>query len=198
MVFPRFGSAAKAWEDGAAPMFEGWDNYFVLTGTASGGLIGLLFVVITLTSGIDRGRALKASEVYMTPNLVHFAVVLVSSALVLAPRLSPQLTAVILAGAALSGLGNAARTCRGIADFAKSGNPPHWSDMPLYGFAPGALYVCLLGVAAAIWTQASIAATALAVLAMALMLLAIRNAWDLITWMAPGPPPDAAAPPGAG
>ena len=54
-------------------------------------------------------------------------------------------------------------------------------------------------VAAAIWTQASAwAATALAALLMALMLLAIRNAWDLITWMAPGAPPDAAAPPGAG
>jgi hypothetical protein len=32
---------------------------------------------------------------------------------------------------------------------------------------------------------------------MVLMLLAIRNAWDLITWMAPGPPPGSAAPPPA-
>ena len=60
-------------------MFEGWDNYFVLTGTASGGLIGLLFVVVTLTSGLERGRALRASGIYMTPTLVHFAVVLVSA-----------------------------------------------------------------------------------------------------------------------
>jgi hypothetical protein len=179
-------------------MFEGWDNYFVLTGTASGGLIGLLFVVITLTAGIERSRALKASETFMTPNLVHFAVALVSSGLALAPRLPPRLTALILAGAALSGLGNAVRTCQGILAFARSGSAPHWSDMPLYSFAPGALYVMLLGVAAAIWLQASFAASALAVLVMSLMLIAIRNAWDLITWMAPGPPPGADAPPPTG
>jgi hypothetical protein len=178
-------------------MFEGWDNYFVLTGTAAGGLIGLLFVVITLTAGFERSRALKGSEIYMTPNLVHFAIVLVASAVVLAPRVPPRVMALILAGAALSGLGNAVRTCLGIRDFAQNGSPPHWSDMPLYGVAPGVLYVLLLGVAAAIWLQASFAAAALAAFLMVLMLLSIRNAWDLITWMAPGPPPSADAPPPA-
>ena len=177
-------------------MFEGWDNFFVLVGTASGGLIGLLFVVITLTAGIDRNRALKASGVYMTPNVVHFAVTLVASALVLAPRISTRVDALILAGAALAGLSNAIRTCLGVAAFAREGDsPPHWSDMPLYGFAPGVIYVLLLGVAVAIWLGAAFAPFALAALLMVLMLLAIRNAWDLITWMAPGPPPGAATPP---
>jgi hypothetical protein len=180
-------------------MFEGWDNYFVLTGTASGGLIGLLFVVITLTAGIERNRALQASGIYMTPNLVHFAVVLVASALVLAPRLSPRVTALVLAGAALAGFANAIRTCLGIAALGREqDHTPHWSDMPLYGHAPGALYVLLLGVAAAIWLQAPVAPFALAALVIILMLLAIRNAWDLITWMAPGPPPGSDAPPPTG
>lgn len=176
-------------------MFEGWDNYFVLTGTAAGGLIGLLFVVVTLTAGFERSRALRGSEIYMTPNLVHFAVVLVASALVLAPRVPARVMALILAGAALAGLSNAVRTCLGIMDFAQNGNPPHWSDLPLYGVAPGVLYLILLVVAAAIWLQASFAAAAMAVFVIVLMLLAIRNAWDLITWMAPGPPPQSAAPP---
>ena len=176
-------------------MFEGWDNYFVLIGTASGGLIGLLFVVITLTSGLDRNRALKASGVYMTPNVVHFAVTLVASALVLAPRLSLRMNALILGGAALAGLSNAIRTCLGVAAFAREpGAPPHWSDLPLYGLAPGVLYLLLLGDAAAIWVGASFAPFMLAALLMVLMLLAIRNAWDLITWIAPGVPPDVKPP----
>ena len=178
-------------------MFEGWDNYFVLTGTASGGLIGLLFVVVTLTSGLDRGRALRASGIYMTPTLVHFAVVLVSSALVLAPRLSLRMTALILAGAALSGLANAVRTCLGIVAFAKEGSKLHWSDMPLYGGAPALLDVAIVGVAAGVWNGWASAPAALAALLMVLMLVAIRNAWDLITWIAPGVPPDEAAPPGS-
>ena len=32
-------------------MFAGWNNYFMLLGAASGSLIGLLFVVVTLTAG---------------------------------------------------------------------------------------------------------------------------------------------------
>ena len=179
-------------------MFEGWDNYFVLTGTAAGGLIGLLFVVITLTSGLDRSRALRASGIYMTPNVVHFAVTLVASALVLAPRMSMHVDALILAGAALAGLSNAIRTCHGIVGFAReSGATPHWSDMPLYGLAPGVLYMLLLSDAGAIWVGAAFAPFLLAALLMILMLLAIRNAWDLITWIAPGVPESEAKPPPA-
>ncbi len=42
-------------------MFEHWDSYYILVGSASGALIGLLFVVATLQSGRDpeasaRGR----------------------------------------------------------------------------------------------------------------------------------------------
>ena len=33
-------------------MFDGWDNYFVLLGTAAAGLIGLLFVVVTHSAGV--------------------------------------------------------------------------------------------------------------------------------------------------
>jgi hypothetical protein len=179
-------------------MFEGWSDYFVLIGTASGGLIGLLFVVITLTSGLDRGRALRASGIYMTPNVVHFAVTLVASALVLAPRVSTRVDALILGGAALAGLANAVRTCLGIAAFAKEpGAPPHWSDMPLYGYAPGVLYVLLVANTVAIWFGQAFAPFALASLLMALMLLAIRNAWDLITWIAAGVP-GSEPPPAAG
>jgi hypothetical protein len=172
-------------------MFEGWDNYFVLLGTAAGGLIGLLFVVITLTSGLDRDRALRASGIYMTPNVVHFAVTLVVSAMVLAVRVSTRVDALILAGAALAGLANAVRTSLGIRAFTReSGSSPHWSDLPAYGFAPGLIYVLLVGVAAAVWVGAAFAPFALAGLLMILMLLAIRNAWDLITWIAAGVPGD--------
>ena len=78
-------------------MFEGWDNYFVLLGTAAAGLIGLLFVVVTLTTGLDRSRALRAGGIYMTPIAVHFGVVLSISACTLVPRLTPPQLADLLA-----------------------------------------------------------------------------------------------------
>ena len=169
-------------------MFAGWENYFMLLGAAAGGLIGLLFVVVTLTAGLERSRALRASEIYLTPTLVHFAVTLVSSAVAVAPRVNPRVAAVILAVAALAGLANAVRTCLGIYEFSKGDNPPHWSDIWCYGGAPGAIYVGLIGTSAAAWMGWPLAVGAGAALLMILMLVAIRNAWDLITWMAPRGP----------
>jgi hypothetical protein len=32
-------------------MFQGWDTFFFLIGSSAGALIGLMFVVITLTAG---------------------------------------------------------------------------------------------------------------------------------------------------
>jgi hypothetical protein len=175
-------------------VFEGWDNYFVLMGTASGGLIGLLFVVVTLTAGFDRSKALRGQAIYMTPTMVHFAATLAISAIVLAPKLQPHLAAILIGGAILAGGGNAARTCLGIVGLHRNRNdPPHWSDFWCYGAAPIGVYLALAAAAAGLWNGAPRAVDALAALLLTLLLVAIRNAWDLITWIAPGPPPGSAA-----
>ena len=94
----------------------------------------------------------------------------------------------ILGVATIVGLFNAARTCLGIYEFAKGGEPPHWSDIWCYGGAPAAIYLGLLGCATGVWFHIQLAVGAGAALLMILMLVAIRNAWDLITWMAPRGP----------
>jgi len=167
-------------------MFEGWDNFFVLLGTAAAGLIGLLFVVVTLTTGLDRSRALRAGGIYMTPIAVHFGTVLSISACTLAPRLTAPQLAVLIAVFAVLGFSAAMRTCFGIVDFHKSADPPHWSDFWGYGAAPASAYLLLEATAAGIWRGGNWAPYLLAAVLLALLLVAIRNAWDLLTWMAPG------------
>ena len=177
-------------------MFEGWDNYFVLLGTASGGLIGLLFVVVTLTTSLDRSRALRAGGIYMTPIAAHFGVVLSISACTVVPRLTlPQLAVLI---AVFTGLGFSAsmRTCFGIVDFHKNADPPHWSDFWGYGAAPAIAYLLFETAAVGVWRGAVWAPYLLAATMLVLLLVAIRNAWDLITWMAPARPQPPAPPPG--
>ena len=170
-------------------MFQGWTEYFVLLGTASAGLIGLLFVVVTLTSGQDRSRALWAAGIYMTPIAVHFGVVLSISATTLVPRLTlPQIAGLIAMFAAL-GLAAATRTCLAIFELRSKPDPPHWSDFWGYGAGPAALYLLLEAAAVSVWLNVAWAAYLLAALLLILLLAAIRNAWDLITWMAPARPP---------
>jgi hypothetical protein len=167
-------------------MFEGWTDYFVLLGTAAAGLIGLLFVVVTLTTGLERSRALRAGGVYMTPIAIHFGVVLSISAITLVPRLTAVEAAALLALFAALGFSGATRTCFGIVDFHKGGSPPHWSDFWGYGAAPAAGDL-LLGIAAyGVWRGDGWALYLLAAVLLVILLVSIRNAWDLLTWMAPG------------
>jgi hypothetical protein len=126
---------------------------------------------------------------------LHFAAVLSISAITMVPALTPPEVAGLIALIALAGLAAATRTCLGILGIRTSDNPPHWSDFWGYGAGPAALYVSILGVASAIWLRAAAATYALAALLLILLLLAIRNAWDLITWMAPKGGADPPAPP---
>ena len=71
-------------------MFDGWGDFYFLTGSAAGGLIGLLFVVMTLTSNMERSTVLVGTSLYTSPVLLHFALVLVLSAAALAPAFTPH------------------------------------------------------------------------------------------------------------
>jgi hypothetical protein len=165
--------------------FHGWDSYYFMIGSAGAGLIGLFFVVVTLTQGFDRDRALRGASLYMTPSLIHFAVVLSVSEVAVAPGLPIAVTAGLFGLAALVGFGNAVWATFGIGLRRLGPEAPHWSDLWLYGVAPSAIYAGLLVAAAGLCQHASWAVYANAALLLALLLVGVRNAWDLITWMAP-------------
>jgi hypothetical protein len=166
-------------------MFEGWDSYFLLIGGAAGALIGLLFVVASLPSGIERETRMRGASLFMTPIVFHFAVVVVVSGIALAPKVSASHAAWLLAAAAAVGAAHLAYVVKGIASPAPPA-APHWSDLWCYGVAPFLIYLCLGGSAWAVGNQASWAPDAVAAAGLLLLLIGIRNAWDLVTWLAPG------------
>jgi hypothetical protein len=51
--------------------------------------------------------------------------------------------------------------------------------------APAAIYVALGGACVALWLQVGWAPIALGGLLLLLLLVGIRNAWDLVVWIAP-------------
>lgn len=171
---------------GATGVFEGWSDFYLVTGTAAATLIGLLFVIVSLSESRDRAQLLRATSIYMTPTALHFAVVLTISAMALAPpRLAVAVRLLVVGVAALTGLGNAVWACLGMSRWTSGAAPPHWSDFWLYGAAPTVLYLALSAAAVALGARASWACGATAITLLALLLLGIRNAWDLVTWMAP-------------
>ena len=85
-------------------MFHGWENFFYLIGSAAGALIGIMFIVITLTAGHEPRRVSRGAPVYVTPIVFHFAVVLVVSATSEVPGLTLPAVAVLLGASAIAGL----------------------------------------------------------------------------------------------
>jgi hypothetical protein len=174
-------------------VFEHWDSFYLLVGGAAGSLIGLLFIVATLSAGRrDADSALRGASIYMTPIVQHLGVVLVISALAAAPGLSGEDTALILAAGGLVSLVSSGRVIWHL-QIAKSLTAPHWSDIWWYGVAAFLADLTLAGSAAAFWlVSPAWAARGVAVALVTILLIAIRNAWDLVTWIsAKGPSPGA-------
>ena len=85
-------------------MFEGWSNFFITTGAAGGTLVGLLFVVVTLGSGLPTARKLDIAHASLTPALYSFASVLLQSMVVLVPWQSNLPSGVIFIVIGIGGL----------------------------------------------------------------------------------------------
>lgn len=164
-------------------MFHDWDNFYLLVGSAAAALIGLLFVVVTLTSSLEKQSASTGASVYMTPTVFHFGVVLVLSGLALAPGVAPLATGQGVGFAAVAGMVYAGFVAVWIHQ-KKVSPTPHWSDFWWYGVAPLVLYLGL-AIDGVVLTDGRHGTAAMAASLMALLLVGVRNAWDLVTFLAP-------------
>jgi hypothetical protein len=93
--------------------------------------------------------------------------------------------AVISAIVAAWGLLRGVQSTVGIRRLHWQEDPPHWTDQWFYGVFPTLLSLGVAEVAWAFWINEPWAVHGVAFLVTANLLLAIRNEWDLITWLAP-------------
>jgi len=163
-------------------MFEHWSEFYLLAGSAAAVLIGLIFVVISLMQDRSRSSVLSGSKLYMGPIVLGVSFVLVLAAAALTPGMDRQTFAAICAVVALWGL---VRGLMSIIGIHRLRDEVHWTDVWFYGVIPSAIYAGLGLVAPAFWLGWGWAHDGLAVAITALLLNAIRNEWDLITWIAP-------------
>ncbi len=85
-------------------MFEQWESFYLLVGGASGGLIGLVFIVVNLLRGGDARDRLRGASIYISPIVFNLSAVLVLSAIATAPSLPVVLTGGLIGASALAGL----------------------------------------------------------------------------------------------
>src|SRR5438132_10469742 len=85
------------------PELTAWDSFYVIVGSAAGGLIGLQFVVMTLIAERPPLRAAEAGAAFATPTIVHFCAALLLSALLRVPWTSVMAMAILCGTSASRG-----------------------------------------------------------------------------------------------
>ena len=165
-------------------MFEGWENFYLIVGPSAGALIGLMFVVVTLTAGRERDATERGKYLYTSPIVWHLGVVLLLSGAAVAPEISPKLFGGVTGGLALLGIAMAVRTAVGIHRTRLTG-PDSTFDMWWYGIIPSFAYVGMAAAAVSVLCGLSWSADAVGAALMALLLVSIHAEWDLVTFLAP-------------
>lgn len=165
-------------------MFEGWENFYLIVGPSAGALIGLMFVVVTLTAGRERDQTERGKHLYTSPIVWHLGVVLMLSGAAVAPAISPRWFGAVTCGVALLGFVMGVRSTVGIARGQLTGPQNNMFDTWWYGVIPTIVYLGLAGAGVAVLARWSWSADAVAGALMALLLVSIHAEWDLVTFLA--------------
>jgi len=169
-------------------LLAGWDNYYVILGSSAGGLTGLTFVIITLIRDARRVTP-TGLNTYVTPTIVHFGGVLALSAFFSMPHQHPATVSLGLAVGGLAGLTYSAVLVHRMPRVASDYTPVR-EDWIFNVILPMVLYGCLLFAAWFIWVWPEPTLYGVALAALVLLFIGIRNAWDIAAWMTTHPPRD--------
>jgi len=159
---------------------SGWDNFYVIAGSAAAGLTGLTFVVITLSAGARRVNALGL-HTFVTPTIVHFGAVLAVAAYLSMPRHGIPSLSFGLGAAGIAGLVYAGAIGGGMRRLGSDYSPVA-EDWIWNVILPAIVYGALLVEALLIWRWPRQSMYGVAAAVVLLMIIGIHNAWDIAVW----------------
>ena len=162
-------------------MLHSWDNFYITAATAGATLIGLLFVVVTLGTGISTSSAVHGVRAFVTPTLAHFGGVLFLSLVALMPWPSAWPPSIILGLSGVVGLAYLGNVIlmQSRVDFVLL----HWLDWIPHRGLPALANASLIGGAIGLIAEKSFAPYAFASAIMLLLFVGIYGAWDLTVWI---------------
>ena len=158
-----------------------WESFYVIVGSSAGALTGLQFVVMALVSDIGRRATQDTIGAFASPNIVHFCIVLLLSAVLSAPWPNLIDAAWVLAPVGIGGLiYTSVVTLRARR---QEGYTPVLEDWVFHIILPYVSYALLLVGAAILTSSETLALFMFAAMALLLMFVGIHNAWDTATFL---------------
>jgi len=167
--------------EGWAHELEAWHDFYLVIGTAGLTLTGLLFVVVSFGARTVADRVATGVRAFVSPNAVHFCATLVVAAVFLVPSVPSSIVGLFLLLGALGLLAYLAHTK---VHRRWRENKLQVLDWIWFVGLPILSYVLILASGVAmlfgkLWSKYGIAVGLIL-----LLVIGIRNSWDLVIFMA--------------
>jgi hypothetical protein len=164
------------------PGLAQWHDFYALIGGASATLVALMFVAASIGAGVFTREHQAGIRSFLSPTVVHFSAVLVICLLATIPTETWILLGLL-------------QTCTGAIGLVYSG----WIwrrmmkhgiiasidvvDRLWYALLPIAAYLLVIAAGVSLPRQSEVSLNILALALILLLLIGIRNAWDMTVWI---------------
>jgi len=163
-------------------LLEGWENFYIIVGSSAGALIGLMFVVITLMADMPLSAGnIQAGNVFTTPSVIHFSVVLFLSAIISIPWSGAGVIAIFWGAVGICGVFYIIIVLlrfRGQTFY-----KPVFEDWLFHVLFPLAAYLLMAVAACVAHAYERAALFSVGAASLLLLFVGIHNAWDMVTHM---------------
>jgi hypothetical protein len=165
-------------------VLHGWQNFYFMIGGATAGLIGLMFVALSLGTHLITDQTKESSQIFVNPSVIYFLSVLMTAGVMLAPTYSPVGLALVLFAGGVAGSGRALHYARRLPRAAKQNGDFTRADWLSHVIVPAVSYTLIwLAALGLMIDQWPLAFTGIWLAVILLLLAAIANTWSLVTWI---------------
>jgi hypothetical protein len=158
-----------------------WHDFYLLLGTASATLVGLMFVAASVGAQVFKEENRAAIQAFISPTVVHFSTALFVCVLATIPEQTGFAFVILLSIVGLAGLAYSATVV--IQLFVRRRFGVDMMDRVFYALIPcvGHLLVLVSGILMLPNPEDGLDCLAAALIT--LLIAGIRNAWDMTMWI---------------
>jgi hypothetical protein len=168
-------------EPGLAALFHEWHDFYILVGTASATLVGLMFVAASIGSTVFSEANRAALAAFITPTVVHFASVLFACFVVVIPSHTWHSLGLLLGAGGIAGAVYSGGVLFRV--IIRHSFNVDLIDRMFYALIPMIGYLLAVAAALLLFEQSKIGADLIAVGLLVLLFAGVRNAWDMMVWI---------------
>jgi hypothetical protein len=162
-------------------LIHSWYDFYLLVGTASATLVGLMFVSASIGAHVFKEENRAAVQAFISPTVMHFSAALFACILAVMPAQTWLTLAGLLAVSGLAGIAYSARVL--VQLFIRRVFTVDVADRIFYALIPAAGHVLVVLSSGLLFQQSAWGLSMLAAALVTLLFAGIRNAWDMTIWI---------------